>query len=171
MKKGFGLILGLLITISAATACGTPSNTEPITNGAINDMNCQQIVDYIKSTVAKNEYLAVRLHNDYVGVFSLNTVQQRSKWFLGVENVPMSDACAVESEIEPSDFSLVVIRLSSDVKYEQWRKTINDNISSMKWICAGAETKRVERIGDVILVILADNTNAGNIANAFLTLS
>ncbi|MCL2797835.1 MAG: hypothetical protein FWD58_07265, partial [Firmicutes bacterium] len=154
---------------SAPVSYTVESSNPP--SGNIDSMSCRQIVDYVFANVTQTQYIANRTPQEDWGWYS-STEQVRGTqvWFLGVNNVPFSEACAAESPMEPSDFSLVVIRLEASANAAQWRDSIYNGLSPMKWICAGADSKRVERIGSVIMAVIANAPDVDNLANAFFAL-
>jgi len=168
VKKYLAIALLLMLTSCMMAACSreTPAYTPSMP--AELGKSCQEIIEYLYANVEQTQYIKDK--KTYSMFYRADDVRNRCAWFLGKEGIPFSDASASESMISPSDYSLVVVKISEGENYEQWKTAINDNIKADKWICMGAETKRVEKIGNVVLIVLADKANADNIAKAFLDL-
>ena len=139
----------------------------------IDGMSCRQIIDYIYANVAQTDYMNDRVPDKYFTGWHRTTEQIKNgeSWFLGIENIPFTEATAAESPISIADFSLVVIRLEADADADRWRDSVYDNLNPRKWLSAGGDEKRVERIGNVILAVIADMPDIDNIVSTFKALA
>ncbi|MCL2149871.1 MAG: hypothetical protein FWH51_02920 [Dehalococcoidia bacterium] len=165
MRKSMAALLALLM-LMPFVACN--SNDHGASGGEVLDKSCREIIEYIYEHVEQTQY--IKDHMTYTMFHDTEAVASRCSWFLGIDGIPFQDACASESAMSPADYSLVVVKIKNGENAEAWMKSIDDNIDHDKWICMGAGAKRIERIGDVILLALADRTNADNIARVFLGL-
>ena|GEM_PF-2362721 len=152
----------------------TVEPTEP-PSGNIEDMSCRQIIDYIFANVQQTPYMTQRTPEpdweDWGWYSGTQEVRNLEAWFLGgVTGVPFTEATAFESPMN-GDFSLVVIRLEAGANAAQWRDSIYSGLNPMKWICMGGNAKRVVRIGNVILAVIANTPDIDNIVATFNTLA
>ena len=88
---------------------------------------------------------------------------------IGAIGVPIADASASEPMIG-GGYSLVVVRLEDGADAAYWKTTIENNLQINKWISHSSEAKRVERIGNVIMAVLASKADCDKLAAAFLAL-
>jgi len=139
-------------------------NEPPVGGGQIADMTSRQIVDYLYANAS------ISKDTQYFYFFSTQEVKDSCANFLGIAGVPIADACAHESMMGVGDYSLVVVRLEAGANAAQWKTSIDDNLKVNKWICTSAEYKRIERIGNVIMAVLATKADADKLATAFLAL-
>ena len=134
-------------------------------NGALADMTCRQIIERLYADV---NTAALNSQKQYCVFSDTEDVKTRCAWFLGVEGIPIAEASAHEPAISPATYSFVVVRITDGENYAQWKTAIDDKLEVNKWICVSAKAKRVERSGNVIMAVLAENANADALATAFL---
>lgn len=159
MKK---IICVLLVIVCAGMLAACGGNPSGGNNYA--DMDCQQIIEQVYETAEKTEQLeAIMVRAQFNEITAEN-----SYWFLGTDAVNYESGVASESPISPSNYSFCVIKLPAGSDYEAAEKLIEDNIDPMKWVCMGADVAYVERVDNVIAVILADTETADSLKAAFL---
>jgi len=139
--------------------------------GNINTMTARQILEHIYANVQPSAYIEEHSPDSpWMMVFTQAQVIDRGiSWFLGVNGVPFSDISAIEPAVG-FGFSLVVVRLNTGVNYQQWANTIYNNLDADKWVCVAADAVRVERIGNVLLALIADMPYINHLVAAFNTL-
>ncbi|MCL2748209.1 MAG: hypothetical protein FWE59_06105 [Oscillospiraceae bacterium] len=92
------------------------------------------------------------------------------EYFLGAKGIPFIEGVSSEPAMSAA-YSLVLLRMEPGADIEAAKKTIKDNVDPSKWICAIVDPSDVivDNIGDLVILIMADNSK--ELHEAFLQLA
>ena len=164
MKKIIAVLLALLMLISL-TACssGNGSQSGGTIEGDLEDIfnRMYEAADLDDET---REFLAER-------TMFIEPDEETFPYFFFVEGVDYAEALVNEPLINAQAFSIGLVRVNDGVDVEALKKDIAANANPRKWICVEVDPSdvRVESVGNLILFIMADNSE--KYAEAFLGLA
>ena len=88
--------------------------------------------------------------------------------YTGLQNAEKINEVAVYEPMMGSlAFSMVLVRVNDAAEAQAVAQEMSDNIDTRKWICVEANEKIVVGYGDVVMLIMLDNTN-GMTAQSFV---
>ncbi len=90
--------------------------------------------------------------------------------FIGTKDIKWSEAIVSESLVGSIAHSVVLVRMSEDATekdIEEAKEKIKENANPSKWVCVTAEKVEVLSKGDLILLIMSDESKATKISNNF----
>lgn len=133
------------------------------------------------AAVSKDSSLARILAWVYNGVSEYLTTQQlqateitqeNMAYYLGVDNLKITEGLAVEPLMTASAHSVCLIRLAEGQDVEAAKTAIAENVDPYKWICVGVDPENilVANIGNLVLLVM-DNDFSQTLMDKFLTLS
>lgn len=102
------------------------------------------------------------------GLYTTVITEDNMEYYLGKGGLDIKEAIASEHEMDTSAYSLCLVRVNKDADIEKIKKTIQDSVDPMKWICVGVEEENVlvDSIGDVIILVMS-NSDAQTLLEAF----
>ena len=133
------------------------------------------------AAVSKDSSLARILAWTYNGVSEYLTTSQlqateitseNMAYYLGVDNLKITEGLAVEPMMLAQAHSVCLIRLAEGEDVEAAKTAIAENVNPYKWICVGVDPENVlvANIGDLVLLVM-DNDFSQTLMDKFLTLS
>lgn len=167
MKKILSLVLALALTVSVFTACGGSKPEQPAeTEAAITvDGTMEELLNQI---VAENP---VEFMGGVIPIDLADTSEDglwAIKSFTGLEDASsITEAAAFEPMMGSMAFSMVMVRVAPDAGSKTVAEAMKSGIDTRKWICVEANDLLVAGYGDVIMLIMLDNTN-GMTAQSFV---
>ena len=90
--------------------------------------------------------------------------------YIGTKDIKWSEAIASESMVGSIAHSVVLIRMSenaSEKDIEEAKEIIKEKANPNKWICVTAEKVEVISNGDLILLVMSDESKATTISENF----
>lgn len=180
MKKTISLILAALLSVTVFCSCNTkednnssaPENSkaeqssmadssaeesseaeqssEPEVRG-INDMGIVEVVSLVRAAT------------DISYTYSEITAESCERYF--GKGFEFTEALFCEPMIG-FGFSLCIARVDSD-KVEEVAQIVEENADIMKWVCTGAEAKKVATNGDYVLLIMSTTEECDKVVEAF----
>jgi len=177
MKKITVTFILLILTLAFA-ACkdnpGTgPGSSPAITpggenKGAILDDSLEVILQAIYDTANLPESFKSFLED---GVATVQINDDNIEYHLGKKGIEFKEAIASEPLIQPSAYSLCLVRVKEGADVEKIKKEIRDNVNPNKWVCIGVDKENVivDSIGDVIFLVMS-NEGAKPLHDAFMAL-
>lgn len=133
-------------------------------------------------TKPDDNILAGELKGIIEKIYSLSQVQlpktaftevtsSNSKYYLGIENMQLSEALASEPLISSSAHSVVLLRVNNDSDIDKIKADIKSNVDPRKWICVGVaqEDVIVDNIDNLIILIM--DRESDKLHEAFLSLA
>ena len=94
---------------------------------------------------------------------SVGTVEipkDQSAYYFGVENLDFEEAVASEPFINAIAFSVCLMRVKDGTDIDELKAEIRRSANPAKWICVDVNPNdvRVESVGDLVLLIMADDS-------------
>ncbi|MGN0478465.1 MAG: hypothetical protein ACI4GO_03440 [Hominenteromicrobium sp.] len=150
MKKLFALALAVVLALSLA-ACGTKETGETI-SGALPEI-VDRLYDKVDVDDETREFLKT-------GLMTTDIPAENLEYFFGVSDVDFEEAVASEPMINAKAFSVCLMRVSDGTDIEALKAEIREKANPNKWICVGVDPGdvRVESVGNLILLIMAENS-------------
>ena len=90
--------------------------------------------------------------------------------FIGTKDIKWSEAIVSESLVGSIAHSVVLVRMSEDATekdIEEAKEKIKENANPSKWVCVTAEKVEVLSKGDLILLVMSDESKATTISSNF----
>lgn len=156
MKK-LSVLLCAVLTMALFASCGQKApSTDANLEGTLPEI-MEKLYDGVKSE------LPAVMDREITPEMSVND--------LGVESTEYKEALASEAMINAVAHSVCLVRANSAEDAEALAKTIKEKANPRKWICVEAEKVAVERIGDVVLLIMSYEDATDEIQAKFLALA
>lgn len=149
MKRYVALFMAILMVFSLA-ACGA-GETEQTISGTL-----PEIIDKIYETADLDEDQRQLIKD---GVETMEIPRENMAYFFGID-VDCEEAVASEPMINAIPFSICLMRVKEDTDIEALKKEIKENVNPRKWVCVEVDQSdvRVESVGDLVLLIMADDS-------------
>ena len=154
---------------TTTTDGGGSTTTQPNNGGGnLSGMSCLEILERVLDDVPQEG--SIEWMKDMLP-FAEDTaaVKDRLLWHFGISTIQITEAAAVEPAML-GGWSIVVARLADGQNFSALKTQVHDAIDPYKWICVGGDSKRVEVVGNVMIVIITNQPYTNNIAQAFLAL-
>jgi len=148
MKKLLIIIIALVFCITIS-GCGN-KNIE----GTL-----EEIMTKVYSTL-KEEEKPMMLMNTKI-------TKENIEMYLGTTDIEYEEALASESATGSIAHSVVLIRTKDNANIELIKEKIEDSVNPRKWICVEAEEVEVESNGNLILLVMSNETVADKITTQF----
>lgn len=149
-KKIFALVLTFVLVLSLA-ACGAGESEKTIAG------ELPEIIDRIYDTAEVDDETRDFLKNR---LMTMEIPAENLAYYFGVSDVQYTEAYASEPMINAQAFSVCLMRVEAGTDIEALKKEIAENADPRKWICVGVDPSdvRVESVGDLVLLVMADNS-------------
>ena len=165
MKRIMALVLAVLMAFGM-TACG--SKEEAPAGDTVAPVFEESLETIYSELCEKVEDAETR---DFIKGFMVGEITADSAaYYIGSEEVDYKEAVFAEPMMSSIAFSICLVRVNEGVDMEEQKTLIKDNVDPVKWLCVQADTVLVENIGDVILLVMADD-RANMIVDAFKALN
>lgn len=89
---------------------------------------------------------------------NIEVTEENVEYYLGSKDIEFKEALASESMTGSIAYSVVLVRTKEGADVEKIKTKIKESVDPRKWICVEAENVIVESKGDLIIVILANDT-------------
>lgn len=165
MKKCIAAMLAVLM-VFGVTACGSKQE-EPAadTVAPIFEESLETIYTELCEKVEDAET------KDFIKGFMVGEITADSAaYYIGSEEVDYKEAIFAEPMMSSIAFSICLVRVNEGADMEAQKTLIKENVDPIKWLCVQADTVLVENIGDVIILVMADD-RANMIVDAFNALN
>ena len=166
MKKLIALLLALVMMSAVFAGCNTEKTEDA---GAAAKANYEGTMEDLVNAIV--EKAPVQFMGGFHPVDLTDTTEDgiwALKNYTGLESAEeLTDIAAYESMMGAQAFSLVAVRVADGADVKAVAQEMTDNIDTRKWICVEANDKIVVGCGDVVMLIMLDNTN-GMTAQSFV---
>ena len=159
MKKIIAFALSVLMAFSLLAGCGQNSSSS--------------VAESVKLEGTLEEILA----KVYDGVTDLpmtmeqELTEENSEYNVGVARSSYTEGLASDAAINAIAFSVCLMRAEDEEKAKNLAEEVEEKADPRKWICVEAESKIVDRIGDVVILIMAEKTLADQLSANFKALA
>lgn len=167
MKKTVSIVLALAMTLTLFTACGgSNAQQTPETEAAVSVEGTME--ELLNKVIAENpvEFMGGVIPID------LTDTSEDGLWALksytGLDDASqITEAAAYEPMMGSIAFSMVMVRVAPDAGSKTVAEAMKAGIDTRKWICVEANDLLVAGYGDVVMLIMLDNTS-GMTAQSFV---
>jgi hypothetical protein len=164
MRKVFTLFLAvvLLLTFTACTS-NVPGGPTGNLEGSLEEI-LAKIYETAEVSDSFKEFIAD-------GLYTQEITEEWSEYHLGKTGIEYEEAIASEPMMQPSAYSLCLIRAKAGSDVEALKTEIKASVNPMKWVCVGVDPQNivVDNIGDIVILIMSDY-EAVALHEAFLAL-
>ena len=87
--------------------------------------------------------------------------------FLGTSDIEYEEALASESGVGSIAHSVILIRVKKGANVELIKEKLEKSVNPRKWICVEAEEVEIESKGNLIIVIMSNESTAEKIEKEF----
>lgn len=151
MKKSLALLLAIALLL-AFTGCtsNVPGGSTGTLDGSLEEI-LAEIYENAEVSDSFREFIAEGLYTEEI-------TEEKSEYHLGKTGIDYEEAIASEPMMQPSAYSLCLIRAKTGSDVEALKAEIKDNVNPTKWICVGVDPQNivVDNIGDVVILIMSD---------------
>lgn len=177
MKKIITLVLGIVMSLSLV-ACGDKQTNETPNGGNETKQEEQakepkiegSMKDTLTSVLEKAE-----LGDDVKEAFNFyDTIElneENAANFLGTADVKFTDAVNHQPKMSSVAYQLVLLRTEEGADVEEVKTKLKESIDPRKWVCVEPEVTIIENVGDVVLMIMADEATGNAIKDSFTSLA
>ncbi|MBQ1984967.1 MAG: DUF4358 domain-containing protein [Clostridia bacterium] len=165
MKKIIALLMTLVMVLSFA-ACGAGAADSKTVSGTL-----PEIIDKIYAAADLDAETRDFVDSDIYGPVTTEMDAESMIYYFGVDNPDAEEAVFSEPMMNANPFSVCLVRVKDGTDVEALKKDIKANADPRKWVCVGVEDSdvRVESIGNVVLLVMANNSE--KYTEAFLSLA
>lgn len=155
MKLRMSLLLMALLLLLPAAACRAelPLAEKPLA----------EIMDALYER-ATAEYGFAPTWN--LELIDIPITPDKNNWYFGTE-IEYAEALASEYIMMPPAYSVCLVRVRPGDDAAAIAETLRESADPHKWVCTSAGAVAVEYSGDLVLLIMADGTNADALTDAF----
>ena len=148
MKK---LLLGFVavLLVFGLTGCG-----EKNVKGTL-----EEIMNKVYASVPEDERPMMLMNTEIT--------EENVEMYLGTSDIEYEEALASESGVGSIAHSVVLIRVKKGANVEAIKEKLENSVNPRKWICVEAEEVEIESKGDLIIVIMSNESTAGKIETEF----
>ena len=97
--------------------------------------------------------------------------EENSEYNVGVARSEYAEGLASDAAINAIAFSVCLMRAEDEEKAQALAEAVEEKADPRKWVCVEAEAKIVDRIGDVVILIMADQQMADQLSANFKALA
>jgi len=165
MKRIVALLMALVMVLSLA-ACGAGGADNKTVSGTL-----PEIIDRIYENADLDAETRDFVDSDVYGPVTMEIDAESMIYYFGVEIPDAEEAVFSEPMMNANPFSVCLVRVKDGTDVETLKKDIKANADPRKWICVGVEDSdvRVESIGNVVLLVMAQNSE--KYTESFLSLA
>jgi len=165
MKKWIALLMTLIMVFTFA-ACGAGAAGGQTVSGTL-----PEIVDAIYAAADLDAETRDFVDSDVYGPVTMEMDAESMIYYFGVDIPDAEEAVFSEPMMNANPFSVCLVRVKDGTDVEALKKDIKANADPRKWVCVGVEDSdvRVESIGNVVLLVMANNSE--KYTEAFLSLA
>ncbi len=155
MKKTL-LSLLLLFSLLLLTGCGTVgSESESVIEGSLEEL-LAKVTEGVEPDIM---------------VMETPLTQENFSSYLFIDYVEGSEGLASDAAINAIAHSVVLLRLPEGADAAEIQKEIEENLNPRKWVCVEAESSKVARHGNLILVAMSSKDAVNKAVSNFDALS
>lgn len=112
-------------------------------------------------------YASIKEEEKPMMLTNIEVTKENAEMYLGTSDIEFEEALASESATGSIAHSVVLIRLKDNANVELIEEKLEDSLNPRKWICVEAEEVEVESRGNLILIVMSNETTADKIVYEF----
>jgi len=169
MKKMIAILMSivLLTVLLAGCTAGSSASSGASSGGSKNiEGKTEDILKRVYEGIDKSIQLP---HLEYIVLsedMGSNGVGAPIEYYLGVKGLPFSEGTVSEAAIGAVPYSVCLIRLNAGADVEKVKNDIKSNANPAKWICVAADTVIVDNNGDLVILIMTNESSLPGAAKA-----
>lgn len=150
MKK-IALMLAAVLVVLLFAACGKPASSADSAANANLEGTLEEIMEKLYEGIPEDQ-LPMLANNPITA--------DNAEYMVGVTADNFKEGLSSEAMITAVAHSVCLLRAESAEAAEELAKQVEEKADPRKWICVEAEEKIVDRIGDVVVLIMTSAENA-----------
>jgi len=163
-KRITALLMTVLLVFSL-TACGGKEEAEPEMAPVF-----EESLDTIYTEMC--ELIEDEETREFLKGFGVGEInEENAAYYIGSADVEYTEAIFAEPMMSSIAFSVCIVRAEEGADIEAQKKLIEENVDPIKWICVEAESVKTVNVGNVILLVMADEARAVMVTEAFEALN
>lgn len=153
-----------------SSASPDPSDKGNEDNEKVLDGTLEAIIEKLYETAKLPDSLKSYV-TDKESVPLVPITKENMAFELGKDDFKFKEAVAASPMIQPSTFSLCLVRVNEGDDVEQFKTDVKNNLKPNKWVCMSVQDENyiVDSIGDVIFIVMSDE-GAKPLHDAFIAL-
>lgn len=159
MKRMIAFALSALLAFSLFVGCGQSGSSS-----AAQSVKLEGTLEEILAKV----YDGV---TDMPKTMEQELTEENSEYNVGVARSEYTEGLASDAAVNAIAFSVCLMRAENEEKAQALAEAVEEKADPCKWICVEAEAKVVDRIGDVVILIMADQAMADQLSANFKALA
>lgn len=165
MKRLLAIILAGAMLVGM-TACGGNSGEEAAANL---EGTCSEILAQVYENAELDADFREALTYFANEAIPADDAEMQT-YMIGTSDVAFTDSVYSAPMMSSIAYQCVLLRLEEGADVEVAKETLLASADPRKWVCVEPESVLVENVGDVVMVIMADEPMATAIKDAFLAL-
>ena len=165
MKKFLAMLVAGVMVIGTLAGCGKSNE-----NQAANlEGTCSEILSQVYENAELDADFRESLTyfaNEAVPTDDVDT----QLYMIGTSDVAFTDSVYSAPMMSSIAYQCVLLRLEEGADVEAAKETLLASADPRKWVCVEPESVLVENVGDVVMVLMADEPMATAIKDAFVAL-
>lgn len=175
MKKLIAMLLILSTLVILFASCGK----EEQKGKALSEMPLEDILAAIYDKGGYSKMLTslieapVPKEDEFTNYLVTTEITDKNcAYFLGKSDIEFERAIASEANLNPTTYSLCLVKAKEGQDVEALADTIKKNADPMKWVCTGVSPDHVyvDHIGDIVILIMS-GTDGEALLEAFHSLA
>ncbi len=167
MKKILVLFMTGVMLAGVLAGCGKKATEE---NKAANlEGTCSEILEKVYKTAELDADFKESLKY-FENTEIPSDDEEMESYMIGTNEVDYTDSVYSAPMMSSIAYQCVLLRLEADEDVEAAKQTLLAAADPRKWICVEAESIQVENVGDVVMVIMANEETANAMVAAFKAL-
>ena len=171
MKRFLAILTAGVMLIGTMTACGGGSDKNGNAGDAAANLEgtCTEILAQVYETAELDADFREAL--SYYANEPIPADDAEAQTFMiGTSDVAFTDSVYSAPMMSSVAYQCVLLRLEEGADMEAAKETLLASADPVKWVCVEADSVYVENVGDVVMVLMADEPTASAIKDAFLAL-
>ena len=159
MKKVIAFALSLMLALSLFAGCGKSSSSSTAEQANL-EGSLEEILAKVYDGITE---MPMTMEQELT--------EDNSEYNVGVARSEYVEGLASDAAINAIAFSVCLMRAESAEAAQTLAEQVEEKANPNKWVCVEAEAKIVDRIGDVVILIMADQTLADQLSDNFKALA
>ncbi len=164
MKKMIAITLALAMMMTMLAACGSSGGTEETTTQTtvettVPAVTVEGTLEELLNKIVEEQ--PVEFSGAVMPIDLTDTTEDglySIKYYTGLDSADeITEAAAFEPMMGSIAFSMVMVRVNSEVEPQSVAQAMKDGIDPRKWICVQADDVLAAGYGDVVMYIMLDS--------------
>ena len=166
MKKFLAMLVTGVLLIGTMVACGESSENKEAANL---EGTCSEILAQVYENAEVDADFREAL-NYYASEPITADDAETTEYMIGTTEVAFTDSVYSAPMMSSVAYQCVLLRLEEGADMEAAKEALLEGANPAKWVCVEADSVYVENVGDVVMVLMANEPTATAIKDAFVEL-